>query len=69
MEPGQEFEVEPQSLSRVICDLEWKELQPAPVEYSEKSGFPTFSPVPGASLVTPSHVEELLYTTEDQVNH
>lgn len=48
-----------QTLSRVITDLAWKGLEPTPVTYALKNGFPILSPRPGSRSYGPEHIKEL----------
>lgn len=49
-----------ETLSRVIGDLAWQRLHRQPEEQPTRNGFPLLPARPGAQLVTPEHVEELL---------
>ncbi len=49
-----------QTLSRVISDLAWKGLAPAPTTLQSRSGFPLLPARPRALPVTSQHVAELL---------
>jgi hypothetical protein len=48
------------TLSRVVSELARKGLEPEPIEYTYRNGFPVFPKRPGAQPVIPEHVKELL---------
>jgi hypothetical protein len=48
------------TLSRVISDLAKKGMEPEPIQYTYRNGFPVFPKRPGAQPVTSEHVKELL---------
>jgi hypothetical protein len=44
----------------VVSDLARKGLEPEPIKYAYRNGFPVFPKRPGAQPVTSEHVKELL---------
>ena len=48
------------TLSRVVSDLARKGLEPEPIKFEYRNGFPVFPKRPGAQPVTSEHVKELL---------
>ena len=53
-----------QTLSRALCDLAWKGLQPEPARHRKRNGFPVMRPQPGARTVTAGHVARLMEEME-----
>lgn len=54
-----------QTLSRVITDLAWKGLEPTPVTYALKNGFPILPTSADARPYTLEHVKEMAAEFED----
>lgn len=48
------------TLSRVVSDLARKGLQPEPVKYKYRNGFPVYPALPGDSPITPEMIDEML---------
>jgi hypothetical protein len=48
------------TLSRVVSDLVRKGLEPEPIQYTYRNGFPVLPRRPGGQPVTSEHVAELL---------
>ena len=53
-----------QTLSRALCDLAWKGLQPEPARHRKRNGFPVMRPQQGARTVTAGQLAQLMEEME-----